>query len=491
MPQLPHPLPDQWSIYQASPRADIHLPEAWDLQKGSASTVIAIVDVGIDISHPDLVSRIWTNPGEIPGNGIDDDGNGLIDDVHGWDFGDNDNDPSPVFTPDPDYGIDLGFHGTFCAGIAAAATNNVIGMAGAGWNCKILAIKGAKADSNLSTDAVVAGMEYAGQMHAQVLSMSYGAKDDTTGEVRDFFQAIVDDVVAAGTICVAAAGNSNEDSLTYPAANNHVIAVGATNSSNGRAGFSNFGSWVDVAAPGEEIISTIQQNYVIDDFSQIWYLFFFGWDGESPYMWGDGTSFACPLVAGVLGLCKTQYPSLTPTSAEELLKTSGDVIAFDQPIGPKVNAYRALTQGIAGVGPGAAAPFVRLAAAPNPSVGPTRLWMTLSVAGPARLAIHDASGRRVREVASGAFTAGRHPLDWDGRDDAGHPVAAGLYFARLESAGGQARALAGASTLSSSLRGIPRSAPSTMLRSTTRAWMRSSAARGALEVSVARRWSER
>src|SRR5260221_14414981 len=107
-------------------------------------------------------------------------------------------------------------------------------------------------------------------------------------------------------------------------------------------------------------------------------------------MWGDGASFGCPLVAGVLGLCKPQSPSLTPTSAEELLKTSGDVIAFDQPIGPKVNAYRALTQGIAGVGPGAAAPFVRLAAAPNPSVGPTRLWMTLSVAGPARLAIHDA-----------------------------------------------------------------------------------------------------
>jgi len=85
----------QWHIYQPSPRADIHLPEAWDLQKGSPSTVIAIVDMGIDIGHPDLASRIWTNSAEIPGNGIDDDGNGLIDDVHGWDFGDNDNDPSP------------------------------------------------------------------------------------------------------------------------------------------------------------------------------------------------------------------------------------------------------------------------------------------------------------------------------------------------------------------------------------------------------------
>jgi subtilisin family serine protease len=430
----------QWHIYQPSPRADIHLPEAWDLQKGSPSTVIAIVDMGIDIGHPDLASRIWTNSAEIPGNGIDDDGNGLIDDVHGWDFGDNDNDPSPNPTFEPDFGIDIAFHGTFCAGVAAAATNNLSGIAGAGWNCKILAIKGAKADSGLSTDAVVEGMEYAAQMHANVLSMSFGAANDTTGEVKAFFQAIIDDALAAGTICVAAAGNDGDTARVFPAACDGVISVAATEENDQRASFSNFGPWVDVAAPGQDMWSIINTNYPIDENSQLWYWFLWGYDFENPYMYNDGTSFACPLVAGMLGLCKTQYPTLTPAAAKELLKTSGDVIAYDQPIGRKVNAYRALTQGIVGVGPGAAPAIVRLAAAPNPSVGPTRLWMSLSVAGPARLAIHDASGRRVREVASGTFAAGRHPLDWDGRDDAGHPVAAGLYFARLESAGGVASA---------------------------------------------------
>lgn len=425
----------QWSI-QSSIGGDIHLPDAWDLEQGSPAVTIAILDTGVDGGNPDFAGQIWTNSGEIPGNSIDDDHNGFVDDVHGWDFGSNDNDPEPERIPeaiDPVDSIDVGFHGTFCAGIAAAATNNVTGIAGAGWKCRILPIKAASPDSGLYLSAAAGGMQYAALMHADVLSMSFGAYDSPG--LPEFFQALVDGDNAAGVICVAAAGNDSTNAFSYPAACDHVIAVGATNEDGTRADFSNWGSWVSVSAPGSSMFSTINENYTFDDLSQLFYYVFFGWDGINPYMYGDGTSFACPLVAGVCGLLRAHRPAITPDQARQLLIATGDALPFDHPMGPRVNAFHALQNELLAVGDAPRTALRLAGAAPNPFASGTTLRFSLAADGPVRLAIYDCAGRLVRELARGSFVAGAHEAEWNGRDAGGHLAADGVYFARLESGG--------------------------------------------------------
>jgi subtilisin family serine protease len=435
LPNDPY-LGTQWAI-QDSIDADIQLPEAWDLEKGSASTVIAILDLGVDTGHPDLVTKIWANTGEIHGNLIDDDGNGLVDDVEGWDFGDGDKDPNPHAVYD-EIGLDEGFHGTFVAGIAAAATDNATGIAGAGWNCKVMPLKMVATDGSTRLDAVTGGFQYATDKHADVLSMSFTAKPDSG--VAEYFQALVDQAVAAGVICVAAAGNDSTDSLRYPAACANVIAVAASDSLNTSAWFTNWGSWVDVAAPGEGIWSTICRNYPVDFGSQLFYVIFFGWDGVNPYMYADGTSMSCPLVAGVCGLLRSRMPTITPQQVEGLLIATGDAIASDHPFCVKVNAFQALNAAAVAAESRPPATLRLYGASPNPFVEATALRFALPQSGNASLAIYNVAGRRVRELARGVLSAGPHSAAWDGRDADGRRLASGFYFARLESAGSVATA---------------------------------------------------
>jgi subtilisin family serine protease len=413
--------------------ADVRLPDAWDMTQGDSSVVIAIIDTGVDTSHPDLAAKIWHNPGEIPGNGIDDDGNGLIDDTEGWDFGSGDNDPDPEYTMDPASGIDVGFHGTFCAGIAAAATNNDEGIAGAGWKCRILPLKASNPDSGLTTTAVAGAFAYAVDEGASVISMSFGAPGDPG--VPEFFQTLVDMATAAGTVCVAAAGNDGDSVRTYPAACDRVLSVGATDSNNARASFSNYGPWVDVAAPGSSMWSTICQNYTLTSLDQLYYEFLFGWDGINPYMYGDGTSFACPLTAGVCGLVRARFPSLTPGLVIRQIVQTGDAITFDEPIGPKLNAFRAVSETPTAALTGTTAPRIALRSAPNPAGGPVEIRFQLPAAGRFTLSIFDVRGRRVRTLADGSLDAGPHRLLWDGCDDRGDPAPGGVYFSRLTGAG--------------------------------------------------------
>jgi len=423
----------QWYIDDGS-FADIRLPFAWDLEKGNSSVTIAIIDTGVDTGHPDLASKIWHNPGEIPGNGIDDDGNGLIDDTVGWDFGMGDNNPNPERMVDPGSGIDVGFHGTFCAGIAAAATNNDDGMAGASWNCSIMPLKASSPDSGLYVSAVAGAMAYATDKHASVISMSFGGPGDPG--LPDFFQSLVDMATNAGTLCVAAAGNDGDSVMVYPAACRNVLSVGATDENGARASFSNYGPWVDVSAPGSTMFSAICRNYAFTALDEVYYIVLFGWDGQDPYMYGDGTSFACPLTAGVAALVRSHYPGLNPQMVKQQIMQSGDVVAFDEPIGTKVNAFQALSMVPTAVEPGSQpVPRITLAASPNPTSGYAAIAFSLTAAGQTRLILFDSRGRRVRTLSDGPLSAGPHVVNWDGRDERGGVLPASVYFARLESGG--------------------------------------------------------
>jgi subtilisin family serine protease len=149
---------EQWALNNTGQTggtadADIDAPEAWNLSTGSSSVVVGVIDTGVDYTHPDLAANIWTNPGEIPGDGIDNDGNGFIDDVHGWDFANNDNDP-----------FDDNGHGTHVSGTIAATGNNNLGVAGVNWNAKIMALKFLDANGSGPTSGAVAAINYATMM---------------------------------------------------------------------------------------------------------------------------------------------------------------------------------------------------------------------------------------------------------------------------------------------------------------------------------------
>jgi subtilisin family serine protease len=426
-------LVDQWWVPTAA-TGGIHLPQAWDVERGSATVRIGIIDTGVDTGHPDLASQIWTNPGEIPGNGVDDDGDGFVDDVHGWDFGNGDADPNPEPMFDPDYNIDVAFHGTFVAALAGAATNNFEGIAGSAWNCRIVPLKVADSTGDITVAATGAAMAYATAKHLEVINLSLGAAD-SGGVLANFFQPLVNDANAAGMVCVAAAGNDGVDGPFYPARAAGVIAVGSTNNNDERSSFSNWGTWVTVGAPGELMWSAINRNYVIDDYSLLFYWFFFGQEGDYPYMEGDGTSFASPVVAGICGLVRSRFPGLTPGQVRHQIVATGDVVAYDEPIGPRINAYRAVTLPPAGVAPGGAEVTLALAVSPNPMRSACTLRWSMAQPGAVTLALYDLTGRRVRLLASGMADAGRHEVRWDGNGTNGRPAAPGVYHAVLQRGG--------------------------------------------------------
>jgi serine protease len=265
----------------------IGAPNAWTVynstSNGTTNITVAIVDNAIQRTHVDLAANIWTNPGEIPANSIDDDMNGYVDDVNGWDPADGDNNTNPT-----NYAMD---HGTHTSGCAAAVNNNGIGASSIGWNLKIIPVKCAKnGDPVTSVGYGYQGIIYAAKCKARVISCSWGG----TGAPSTSAQSIIDYAWNKGCIIICSAGNDNDAVLHYPAAYNNVYAVAATGNNNDvKASFSCYGSWVDISSPGVNIYSTLPNA------------------SNNAYGQYSGTSMACPITAGLAGLMLAKYPYMT------------------------------------------------------------------------------------------------------------------------------------------------------------------------------------
>jgi hypothetical protein len=325
--------------------ADIDAPEAWDTITGSPNTVIAIIDTGVDYTHPDLAANIWRNTNELP-DGIDNDANGFVDDIVGWDTFDNDNDPQ-----------DEDGHGTHVAGIAGAVGNNGIGVSGVSWNSQIMAIKASDDSGSFSNASIVGAQAYITRMKVQfgvnivVSNNSYGGLGTALFSFSQF------DAIRlannAGIAFVAAAGNDglNTDAPTnpvYPAGYNlpGIISVAATDRTDSLASFSNRGFFsVDLAAPGVAVFSTASTLPPPLGPPPL--------PGQPPapnipppgYGWLSGTSMASPMVAGAYAVVKAFNPQLSVAQVKNLLLSSVDVLPALQSVmvsGGRLNLARAI-----------------------------------------------------------------------------------------------------------------------------------------------------
>lgn len=275
--------------------ADIDAPEAWDTLKGGA-VLVAVVDTGIDYRHADLAANVWSNPGEIANNGVDDDGNGLVDDVRGWNFVANSNDP-----------YDDNAHGSHVSGTLAGVGDNALGIVGVNRQARILPLKFLDAQGYGYTSNAVAAIYYAIDKGARVMNHSWNG--------AGYSQSLADAFTAAqnaNVVMVVAAGNAAQNidaTPSYPAALPHtnIITVAATTHNDSLAYFSNFGAkGVDLGAPGEAILSSVPGN------------------GYGSY---SGTSMATPHVAGAASLLLAASPALSATQVRDILLGSVDPVA--------------------------------------------------------------------------------------------------------------------------------------------------------------------
>lgn len=331
----------------------IGAPAAWDVTVGNPASVVAVIDVGVDLDHPDLQDAFWTNPGETPGNGLDDDRNGFVDDVHGWDFVSNDPDPSPSYDVAGSDPRDL-HHGTVVAGIIAARGNNGEGIAGIDWLAKIMPLRVLRSDGSGDVETVLPAIRYAVSEGATIINLSFVGDERSTD-----LDAAIADAESRGVLVVAAGGNEDRrgqgDLTRFPAYpicsgldGRSVLGVAATNQQDQKAAFSSYGRCVDLSSPGERIVGTLfhDPNHVIirvggtittTTFAQLYGGFF------------SGTSFAAPIAAGVASLVRGILPTATPQEVISVLQRTADPlqgngqVTADQLGAGRINAARAVT----------------------------------------------------------------------------------------------------------------------------------------------------
>jgi len=435
---------NQWGLSNAADH-DIDAPGAWGINPGSANVVVAVADGGVRYYHKDLggaswpttSGNIWINPGEIKANGVDDDGNGYVDDWIGWDWvtgvkGCKKGEDCSTVDNDPK---DFGGHGTHCAGIIGAMTNNAIGVAGTagGWGngtsssvgngVKIMCLRiGWLSTGGLGyvrMDFAAQAFYYAANKGAHVINCSWGSSN--TGG----FGAAVDYAVAHNVLICHAAGNSNNTTQDYLATRSEVIDVAATDKNDLKASFSSYGTWVDVSAPGVDIASTF---HLYSDPTPDYFAIM------------SGTSMAAPYVCGVAGLVKSQYPGYTWSNIRDQIKATTDNIDALNPsyagqLGTgRINACRAIggTPNPKQVAPAQLpADFALHQNYPNPFNPTTAISFTLGEKTAVTLTVFNILGERVAVLVDGDMEAGSHTVTWDGTDYNGSQVASGLYLYRL------------------------------------------------------------
>lgn len=300
---------------------DIGAEQAWDITTGSKNIVVAVIDTGIDYTHPDLVGNLWTNQTELEGKaGIDDDENGIVDDIYGANFVDAN---KPTGNPMDDHG-----HGSHCSGTIGATGNDGKGIVGVAWNVRIMGVKFLAANGSGSLEGALKGIDYATSKGARIMSNSWGG-----GGFSETLKQAIERSHAAGALFVAAAGNesnNNDANPSYPASYNipNVLAVAAIDNRGQLASFSNYGKTsVHVGAPGVNILSSITKG---------------GYDSWS------GTSMATPHVSGLAVLLASNEPNLTNIEMKDRIVSTSKPLASlrGKARGGLVNGYAMLTNTI-------------------------------------------------------------------------------------------------------------------------------------------------
>lgn len=297
-------------------------PQAWDVLRNASNVVIGIVDSGSDLQHEDLADNIYINAAD-PINGVDDDGDGYIDNYYGWDFVGN-SASTMIADNNPDVTSDTTDHGVHVSGIASAVSNNAKGVASIAFNAKLLIVKTGADNNGRAIYKGYEGIKYAADHGASIINCSWGGPGG-----GQFGQEMIDYAIAKGCLVVAAAGNDDTDIPDYPSAYKGVFSVASVTTSDFRSGFSNYGYMVDISAPGSSIYNTLN---------------------GSKYGFKNGTSMAAPMVASAAALVKAKYPSYNGLQIGEVLRTTADPIdnlnaAYAGKLGKgRLNVYNALTQ---------------------------------------------------------------------------------------------------------------------------------------------------
>lgn len=392
--------PSQWHL------THVHADDAWDIVRGDTTrhSIIAVVDAGVNYDHPDLLANIWVNPGEDLNqnglydpsdyNNIDDDHNGFIDDLVGWDWGTFDNNPME----EPSWP-----HGTIVAGCISEVTDNGVWGSAIGFSARMMCVKVFNA-GNLHN--VMQGLLWATENNAHIINLSWGTVEYSQTE-QNVISAIWDEDV----LIVASAGSESSDVPIYPAAYDNVIAVAATDANDHLAPFSGYGSWIDLCAPGTNILTTETHS------------------GFGSY---SGASFSAAMVSGLAGLIRARYPTMTNVQVTDLIKSTADNIdslntAHIGQIGTgRLNAFKWLLTSVDDQQP-LTNRFSAIKSFPNPFNNSTLISYTLNKQTHVKITIFDMLGKRVTSAVDYIQEAGNYRYLWDGAE-----FGSGIYFARLD-----------------------------------------------------------
>lgn len=348
--------PSDPNYYRQWGMSKVKSSEAWEITKGDTSVLLAIVDTGVDWKHPDLggsspylKGNIWTNWIELNGTaGVDDDANGYVDDVRGWDWVNVTSSSFPPYagedgTIEDNDPMDFNGHGTHCAGIASAITDNSAGVAGLGWSCKIMPLRAGWSASYYGSEVGLVSMDfcakaiyYAARNGAAAVNCSWGSSN--SGGIGD----AVTFAASLGTIVVTSAGNDDLPDASYLSSRSDCISVAATDPNDKRSSYSSFGFWVDVSAPGGD--NPPETN-------KIYSTYYNHASNSHTYAWLNGTSMASPHVVGLIGLIHSQFPGITSPEVSARLRFTSDNIDNLNPgyrngmLGQgRINAFNAITQ---------------------------------------------------------------------------------------------------------------------------------------------------